>query len=55
MLIKLGPIEVGLSGEITYHPEKSEFPSGMSPLLLSGGVFTCQSPGGTVIEPFFKY
>lgn len=36
LLIKLGPIEVGPSGEITYHPEKCEIPNGNVPLILSG-------------------
>ena len=56
-LIKLGPIEVGPSGEITYHPEKTEIPNGDIPLILSDGTFTCQSSGGsinTTVHPYFN-
>jgi hypothetical protein len=42
-----------MSGEITYYPEKSELPAGMTPLLLVGGVFTCQSLSGGTVNTYY--
>ena len=55
LLIKLGPVEVGPSGEIRYHPERSELSGGNIPLILSSGVLTCQTPAGAMVDFISHY